>query len=157
MQPNQQLYRVLGIISGFIFVWNILIIIGCLMASAWSHTPKLFWYVIAIWIIITIVSVLFKKMIEPVNYKRGSLILFIVVIAGLLPTSLFLVMPKITQSYIPAWEAVHCTKYDHDIELNINATCDNGDSIYIYPDSNDIRRLFKGGVQNSHYPYNLFY
>ncbi|MCX6716386.1 MAG: hypothetical protein NTV72_00440 [Candidatus Taylorbacteria bacterium] len=157
MQSHQQSYRVLVIIFTFLLVLNTLIVFLCLVASAWSHTPMLMWYLIGLWLISAITFSIFKKKSVPINYKKGVITLLIVVFFSLLPMVSFFVMGSLMRYYIPKWEAKHCIKYDHEISLNLNAKCDNGDSIFIYEDPSDMRRLFEGGIKNSHYPYSLFY
>ncbi|OGI67845.1 hypothetical protein A2738_03105 [Candidatus Nomurabacteria bacterium RIFCSPHIGHO2_01_FULL_42_15] len=159
MQPHQQLYRVLGIIFGFTIVWNIFIILGSIFAAAVSHTPKLFWYVLCVWIIIITICSIIKNRIESTNYKKGSLILTIMIVAGFLPTSLFLIMPSIIENYIPSWEAAHCEQIGQtdSIPPSVIMRCDNGDQVERTSTPEDMRRFWQGGVKNTHYPYSFFY
>ncbi len=157
MKPYQQLYRILAIIFGFLCFWNLVLMTGSAISSAWSHTPALVWYSFIAWIGAIIVSMIWRSATTGVDYQRSAKILLIALVGSLLPTVTTVIDPVIIGSYIPSWEAKHCTRYAEDIQLNLNAVCDNGDRVFIPADPKDLKRIWENGVDHAHYPYSLLY
>jgi hypothetical protein len=151
MQPYQQAYRISVIVNSFLVAWNGFHVLGLLSAMGMGGQIRhITLYLLGVWVIATVVGLTFSAL--STSYRRKLIITIVVIIFGTLPYFPSIFSSQIN-SYIRSWEAKHCVKYDHDIELNLNAECDNGDRVFIYPNPNDMRRLFK----SKHYPYSLFY
>lgn len=142
-------------------IWNLFIVAGAVFSAAWSHTPKILWYALGVWVVVFLIALIFSSSTVKVDYKKKSLVILVAIIVSFLPTSLPIFGSQIN-SYIQSWEAEHCTVSNEKVDPSLSApdfiyVCDNGDKVWVYKEGDSIKRLWDSGNSNTHYPYSLFY
>ena len=168
MQPYQKAYRILYIIWGVLIFWNLLITVGSTFSGTWAHTPQLIWDLLFLWFAVSIVGVVLMSLtikgVSILKEYKSKLVVIIIMVC----VSFFTTLPSFfsTQinNYIASWEASHCVKSgEHTVGGQSYSipeyiyTCDNGDRVYKSDNPNDTKRLWDGGVKNTHFPYSFFY
>lgn len=79
------LYKILGILSGIGFFANILLLGYSIYLAFHISVPGALWYVFAGWFVVQLLCVFWKIRTPQDDYKKGSLILAITVVAHILP------------------------------------------------------------------------